>query len=458
VASHKKSPISRNRTGFSKRFKKYESKIENFRLIESRLLQFLFHFNIFFKNQTRDVSGNALLYLKGLLVCRRRNCQMMAEELQEGNNQRLHHFITGSRWSFWKLMDAVTIEFWRCLQQRGLEEDTCLIIDETGNPKKGKHSAGVRRQYCGQVGKIDNCQVGVFGALCGGSLVNLVQARLSNKGGVTKIDLARAIIDHITQVLKVKVQWICFDAFYGRDASLLAYLIKMKLPFVADVQDNLQVWLEPFQMRVPKQTPGARGRKCEHARPNKQPVSIRDYASSLKATAWKYITVRYQSGGKKLQAWFHCREVYIYNPLTDKRQLIQLLIRQDKDGAIKYSFCYCPGATLKELAYRQCKRYFIEKAFRDAKKELGLNEYQTRSEESWNKHTAMVMLGQLFLNQQKLHHYLEEHIWLTTQDLILMLRTIFKLALLSLNKILEAILAKQPPDKRLTKRLLFIRI
>jgi hypothetical protein len=85
---------------------------------------------------------------------------------------------------------------------------------------------------------------------------------------------------------------------------------------------------------------------------------------------------------------------------------------------------------------------------------MGLNEYQTRSEESWNKHMAMVMLGQLFLNQQKLHHYQEAHLWLTTQDLILILRTIFKLALFSLNKILEAILAKQPPDRRLTKRLL----
>ena len=423
------------------------------------MLQFLLHFQDLFRNQTRSLTHNALLYLKGLMVCRRRNCQVMAEELQEGNNQRLHHFITGSKWSFSGLMDTITVNFGNRLKEAALGDDTCLIIDEAGNPKKGTHSAGVMRQYCGQVGKLENCQVGVFGALCGGSLVNLVQARLSQKEDEhTKIDLALQIIHHVTEVLRVSVKWVCFDAFYGRDAALLAGLIKRGLDFVADVPDNIQVWLEPFQMRVPTKKPGTRGRKSIYARPNKASLSIKAYAASLRPVDWKYITVRYQSGGRKLKAWFHCKEVYIYNPLTEKRLLIQLLIRADKDGTIKYSFCHCPGASLKELAYRQCKRYFVEKAFRDGKKELGLNEYQTRSEEGWNKHMAMVMLGQLFLNQEKLQLYAEEKIWLTVQDLILILRSLLKLAILQLDKILDAILAKQPPDKRLMNRLLYIKI
>jgi SRSO17 transposase len=323
--------------------------------------------------------------------------------------------------------------------------------------KKGTHSAGVRRQYCGQIGKLENCQVGVFGALCGGSLVNLVQTKLSQREDEhTKIDLAMQIIDHVTAVLRVGVKWVCFDAFYGQDASLLADLIKRGLHFVADVPDSLQVWLELFQMRVPKKKPGTRGRKSIYARPNKESLSIKAYATSLPLGDWKYITVRHQSGGRKLKAWFHCKEVYKFNPLTEKRQLIQLLIREDKDGTIKYSFCHCPGATLKELAYRQCKRYFVEKAFRDGKKELGLNEYQTRSEHGWNKHMAIVMLGQLFLNQEKLQLYAEEKIWLTVQDLILILRSLLKLAILPLDKILDGILAKQPPDKRLINRLLYL--
>jgi SRSO17 transposase len=383
----------------------------------------------------------------------------MAEELQESNQQRLHHFITASKWGFKRVMDVVTLQFWQVLQRQGLAEDTCLVIDEAGNPKKGRHSAGVQRQYCGQVGKVDNCQVGVFGALCGGSLVNLVQASLFGTAEkTTKIDLARSIIMHVIKELGIKVRWVCFDAFYGRDSTLLAGLIKNGIEFVADVPDSLQIWLEPFQMRVPLQNPGARGPKCKYPRPNKASVSIKKYVGNLQARAWKYITVRHQSGGKTLQAWFHCREVYILNPLTNKRQRLTLLIREDKDGTIKYSFCHCPGASLKELAYRQCKRYFVEKSFRDGKKELGLNEYQTRSEESYHKHMAMIMLAQLFINREKIYHYEQEKLWMTTQDVIQSFKSTLQFVKRSLEVFLDYILAKQPPDKRLVKNLLYLRI
>jgi len=422
-------------------------------------VQFIFQFHFLFTSLTRSVSTTAHIYLKGLLLCRRRNCQMMAEELQESNQQRLHHFITGSKWKFKEVMDVITLQFWQRLQNLGLTDDTCLIIDEAGNPKKGRCSAGVKRQYCGQVGKIDNCQVGVFGALCGGSLVNLVQASLF--GGAeesNKIEQARKIIHHVIKELKVKVKWVCFDAFYGRDAALLAYLVKNGVSFVADVQDNLKIWLEPFQMRVPIQKPGARGKKSTNARPNRKAISIKAYAASLLPREWKYITVRHQSGGRKLQAWFHSREVYIMNPLTNKRQLVTLLIREDKDGTIKYSFCHCPGASLKELAYRQCKRFFVEKAFREGKKELGLNEYQTRSEESWNKHMAMIMLAQLFLNDEKIYHYEQEKLWMTTQDVIQSLKSTLQFVKRSIEELLNYILAKQPPDKRLVRKSIYLRI
>jgi len=382
---------------------------------------------------------------------------MMAEELQQSTGQKLHHFISVSKWNPFGVMDAVTISFADQLNQAGLQNDTCLIIDESGIPKKGKHSAAVKRQYCGQVGKIDNCQVGVFGALCGGSLVNLCQSKLSGKDdGISKIDLAKELIDHVTKELKIDVKWVCFDAFYGRDTALLGGLIKQGLHFIADVPDNLHIWLEAFQMRIPKDKAGGKGRKHIHPQPNKTSMSIKQYADSLKTTEWKYLTVRQQSGGKKLEAWFHAREVYILNPLTGKRQLITLLIREDKDGTIKYSFCNCPGCKLKELAYRQSKRYFVEKAFREGKKELGLNQYQTRSEESWNKHMAMIMLAQLFLNQEKIYHYEQSKLWLTTQDVILSLKCILHFVIKTIDDFVNDILLKQPTGKRSRYKLMHL--
>lgn len=457
AATKKESPQGRNRTGFNK-IQNYESKIKHFRLIESRLSQFLSSFTIYFKSQTRNGAVNALLYLKGLMVCRRRNCQVMSEEVPQASQQRLHHFITVSRWCYRKLMDKITVDFWQLLQQNGLENDTCLIIDESGNPKKGKHSAGVKRQYCGQIGKTENCQVGVFGALCGGSLVNLVQSRLLLGAGATKIDLAKEIIQQVVSVLKVRVKWVCFDAFYGRDTHLLCSLIKIGLPFVADVPDNIRIWLEPFQMRVPPKVANTPGRKHIYAKPNRESVSIRGYADSLKKKDWKWMKIRHQSKGRLLFAWFHSREIYIYNPITQKRQLLHFLIRKDVDGTVKYSLCYQPGATLRQLAYMQCKRFFIEKSFREAKKELGLNQYQTRSAQSWHKHMAMVMLGQLFINTQKTFCYSREKLWLTTQDTILLVRSVLKMTLRTVAQIISTILAKQPSDYKKLKKLLFIRI
>lgn len=316
----------------------------------------------------------------------------------------------------------------------------------------------MKRQYCGQLGKTENCQVGVFGALCGGSLVSLVQAKLSMGSEESKIDLAKEIIHHVVSELKVKVRWVCFDTFYGRDANFLCSLIKTRLPFVADVPDNLHIWLEPFQMRVPVREPGKRGRKSIYARPNRESVSIRNYASGLRKKDWTWMKVRHQSKGKLLFAWFHCQEIYIYNPITEKRQLVKLLIRKDPDGTVKYSLCHHPEANLKQLAYMQCKRFFIEKSFREDKKELGLNQYQTRSAESWHKHMTMVMLGQLFMNTQKIFYYRKEQVWVTSQDIILLVRSVLKMTLRTLENIMVAILAKQPPDYNKLKKLLFIRI
>ena len=104
------------------------------------------------------------------------------------------------------------------------------------------------------------------------------------------------------------------------------------------------------------------------------------------------------------------------------------------------------------------KRYFVEKSLRDAKKELGLNEYQTRSAESWHKHTAMIMLAQLFLNDEKIHLYEQEKLWMTTQDVIQTLQSMLFFIKRSIENLLDNILAKQPTGKRLVKISLFLRI
>jgi SRSO17 transposase len=382
----------------------------------------------------------------------------MAMELGAVNDQQLHHLLTQAKWESGRLMDKVTADFAQLIDDHCLSDDLALLIDESSFPKKGKHSVGVKRQYCGQLGKVDNCQVGVFGALSAGSLVNLVQAKLYQPGkGVSKIDHAQAIIKHVTEKLKIAVQWVSFDAFYGRDAALLANLVKSRQEFVADVPDTHQVWLKPFQMRVPKRT-GSRGREPIHAKPTEPSVSLRKYIRSLGRKDWRTIVVRHQSRGK-LKAKFHRRDVYILNPLTGKRMKLILLIRKDPDGTIKYSLCHAPKyIRTRVLAYRQCKRYFIEQSFREAKLELGLNEYQTRSEVGWQRHMALCMLTQLFINTEKLRHKTSNRLKLSAGDILRLIqcRTVFYEN--AIDRLFRMILMKQPFRKSSLENLFNLRI
>ena len=132
-----------------------------------------------------------------------------------------------------------------------------MLIDESGTPKKGAHSVGVHRQWGGQLGKVDNCQVGVFAALSRGSDVTLMDERLflpkawtdndarcpaagipkAQRGFQRKADLAIAMITHARQQ-GIGFAWVGFDGFYGRDPAFLRALADQGEIFVGDVHKD----------------------------------------------------------------------------------------------------------------------------------------------------------------------------------------------------------------------------
>lgn len=186
-------------------------------------------------------------------------------------------------------------EFYKLIQGLRAMSNLCLVIDESGIPKKGKQSAGVERQYCGAIGKTDNCQVGVFAALSCGALVSIIKAVLylpkswtddkarMAKVGVpsgcyrykTKIEmpLLELIID-IKKRLKIRFQWVVFDAFYGRDLGLLRELERISVIFMAQIPESHNVFLNDFELKIPKQK-SVRGRKARKPKPTRTPISIK---------------------------------------------------------------------------------------------------------------------------------------------------------------------------------------
>lgn len=128
----------------------------------------------FFVTQTRSVATQALHYLTGLAQAVRKNIERMTEVVVDSEYQSLHHFISHSPWEHRPVMDQVALDADRLLGG----SDAGLIIDETSNPKKGEKSVAVARQWCGNLGKVDNCQVAVFSSLVQGASAPLIDCRL----------------------------------------------------------------------------------------------------------------------------------------------------------------------------------------------------------------------------------------------------------------------------------------
>src|SRR5215210_6024222 len=208
-------------------------------------------------DKTRSAERQARQYLSGLMQAERKNMLRMEEIVPDSNEQSLQHFISNSPCDHRAVLEHMAHDV---DAEHGGQEDTMLMIDESGLPKKGKESVGVARQWCGQLGKVDNCQVAVFAALGRGERASLVDARLflpkvwtkdqarCEKAGVpedarmyrTKHELALDIVEHALE-LGIRFEWVGVDAFYGENGSLLSALDDTGLRFVAGVHRDQRI-------------------------------------------------------------------------------------------------------------------------------------------------------------------------------------------------------------------------
>ena len=143
--------------------------------IGQRFLTFCDRFGGHFRQRTRTVETSVRHYVQGLLQAETKNLERIEEAIPEADHQALQHMLSESAWSERAVLDQVAQEANRRL---GGHADSSLLIDESGCPKKGTQSVGVARQGCGQLGKVENCQVGVFAALSRGTEATLIDGRL----------------------------------------------------------------------------------------------------------------------------------------------------------------------------------------------------------------------------------------------------------------------------------------
>ena len=389
-----------------------------------------------FVTRTRSVLAQSLHYLSGLMQAVSKNVERMIEVVPDTDYQALHHFASISPWDHRPVMDQVALD---CDRHLGGSPDTALIIDETSIPKKGKKSVGVARQWCGRLGKIDNCQVGVFASLVRGASAALIDARLylpkewtedqvrCKRAGVpddvhfeTKGELGLDIVHH-ARALGLRFAWIGVDGGYGKDPRLLRTFDDEGELFVADVHKSQVIYPEDPAPSIPPRC-STRGRTPTRCTTNIPKLTVAQWATNQPEQAWQRISVRDATKGR-LEVDILTQRVWVWlDDQSDVRQW-HLIVRREVAAkqTIKYSLCNAPAeTTVERLAYMQGQRYFVERSFQDAKGTVGLDHYQTRGWRAWHHHMAMVMMATLFMLETRLAHE-NEHPLLSCPDIVTLL-------------------------------------
>ena len=348
----------------------------------------------------------------------RKNVERMTEVVPDSDYQSMQHFVTDSPWQARPVMDQVALDADSLL---GGSLDTGLIIDETSFPKAGKKSVAVARQWCGTLGKVENCQVGVFTSLVRGSSAALIDCRLyvpkewaddKNRCKKAKIpaDFAfksksRLALDSVRHLrsLGVRYSWVGIDGGYGKEPNFLSALDADGEQFVADVHKDQTIYLEDPAPYIPERK-SSKGRTPTQYVTNAKAVRVDVWAAAQPETAWQRITTRNSTKGE-LQVDILVQRVWVWNKEETDARYWHLIVRREVEArdTIKYSLSNAPERTsAARLAFMQGQRYFVERAFQDAKETAGMDHYQIRGWQPWHHHMALVMMSMLFMLETRL--------------------------------------------------------
>jgi len=360
----------------------------------------------------------------------------MIEKVPEADYQAVQHFITHSPWEYEPVMEQVAADSNRLL---GGSTDSALFIDESSNPKKGKKSVGVARQWCGRLGKVENCQTGVFAALNKGAYSSIIDTRLylpsewtddprrCKDAGVpddivfkTKSELA---IEMVISARKrgIGFSWIGIDSGYGKDTPFLYALDDLGETFVADVAKDQSIYLEEPVPYLPERS-SSRGRKPTHLTCEALRIRVDKWVASQPEDAWQRVSFRDTTKGKRF-ADILVQRIWLWNGKEPKARRFTLIVRREpcKADCIKYTLTNAgTETTVERLAFMQGQRYFVERSFQDAKSYLGMAQYQVRSWQSWHHHMALVMMAMQFMLEVRLEQHRDISL-LSTADIVALL-------------------------------------
>ncbi len=311
-------------------------------------------------------------------------------------------------------------------QQRLASHIACpegmINTDTSDFVKKGKNSVGVHRQYCGELGKVENCQSGVFVGYSSNKGYGLVDRRLympeawfsDNYAKLrseckvppeltfkTKVELALEMITQTATSGLFPARWIGCDSFFGRNKEFLASL-PQSCYYFADVPENTMVWLNMPTVFVPEYS--GRGKKPYKQRASTTPIPVSQIAEDDNIP-WQQKVLGEGAKGPIITEIKCLRVVEAQNdgPLYLPYQEVWLYLSRYADGTVKYAFSNAPADIGQvELDKAAQMRWPIEQCFQECKSYLGMKDYETRSWVAWHRHMLYVFIAHLFITELRL--------------------------------------------------------
>lgn len=373
-----------------------------------------FH-DCFQRSESRDHFFN---YMAGQFSpLERKSIEPIALSVEGGNVRAMQRFVSDAPW------DDNNITFkYRCYVNDDLgSPDGALIFDESGFVKKGKESIGVAKQYCGTIGKVDNCQVGVFAGYVSENGYSLVDKRLfipekwfaddyldrrkkcklpEDTAFKTKPQLAVEMLTGLKKENVLPFKYVLADSLYGTSPEFVDAVESLpdKTYFVS-VPGDLFCWLKrPMTITKTYRWGGKTRTKTVLADTDSKPLAVKDLAKNINDYFWYRRKV--SEGTKGPIVYEFTRRRVILSKAGLPKKTVWLLIRRTLGNDPEYSFFISNASSstrLKTLVWLSGLRWAIEQCFEETKTELGMDHYEVRKFPGWHHHILTCMLAHFFL-------------------------------------------------------------
>lgn len=382
----------------------------------SELVKAFKEYHVLFRDCFGRVEHEELsrVYLQGLMSnVERKSVEPMALTLLgESRVTGLQKFMNSGVWEAEKLGKRHREEAAKTLSEPG----GVFSVDGSDFPKKGRESVGVARQYCGRLGKVDNCQAGVFVAYASSQGHGLLDRRLylpelwfapeyqerwekcripKDTAFKTKPELALEMIQGLRREGLFDAQWVTGDDFFGRNPTFRDGLPK-DLLYLLDVPCDTRVWKTRPQIHVP----ASKGKRpCTKARLKRGEPKAIAVSALMKdpALQWKTVTVADGAQGR-IRANIARMRIVVSRDDLPGEDLWIFFRKSLADGQVKYALSNAPeNIPLKEMIRVSALRWPIEQCFQEGKSEIGMDHYEHRCWDAWHRHMTFVFLAQLFM-------------------------------------------------------------